>query len=143
MASSSTFKPLAYMHYQFLFSQNFFSFYLGIAFSILQEIKNELDRLDRPTTLSGTEFLGLSSTTNTTVEFTERNTLLVFLDVVEVSIGLAQLHALDSNSNFVGVFELQQVKIFFFLSHLCFGGYIREHEGKNLWTWQLYMKKKN
>jgi hypothetical protein len=56
--------------------------------------------------LSGTEFLGLRSTTNTTVELTERNDLLVFSDVVEVSISLAQLQALDGNSDFVGVLEL-------------------------------------
>ena len=62
--------------------------YLGIAFGILQEISDELDRLDGPTTLSGTEFLGLRSTTNTTVELTERNDLLVFGNVVKIGISL-------------------------------------------------------
>jgi hypothetical protein len=80
--------------------------YFGVAFSVLQEVIDELDRLDGPATLSGTEFLGLRSTTNTTVELTERNNLLVFGDVVEVGISLAQLQTLDSNSDFMGVFEL-------------------------------------
>ena len=84
--------------------------YLSIAFSILQQVSNKLDRLDGPTTLSGTEFLGLRSTTNTTVELTERNNLLVFGNVVEVSISLAQLQSLDSDSNFVSVLELLYIK---------------------------------
>ena len=80
--------------------------YFSVAFSVLQEVKDELDRLDGPTTLSSLEFLGLRSTTNTTVESTEGNDLLVFGNVVEVSISLAQLQTLDSSSNFTGVLEL-------------------------------------
>ena len=57
--------------------------------------------------MSGTEFLGLSGTTNTTVEFAEGNTLLVFLDVVKVSISFAQLHTLNGSSDFVSVLELK------------------------------------
>jgi hypothetical protein len=110
------------------------NFYLGIAFSVLQEVSDKLDRLDRPTTLSSTEFLGLRSTTNTTVELTERNNLLVFSNVVEVGIGLAQLQTLDSNSNFVGVLELYHTKKRVSLLFIGFQYpfYIREHEGKNL-----------
>jgi hypothetical protein len=95
--------------------------------------------------LSGTEFLGLRSTTNTTVEFTEGDDLLVFGNVVKVSISLAQLQTLDGNSDFVGVLELLELKIYlvftvdvqqgFFLKKK----YLREHGDKNLWTWQLHI----
>jgi hypothetical protein len=80
--------------------------YLSVAFSVLQEVSDELDRLNGPTTLGSTEFLGLRSTTNTTVELTEGNDLLVFGNVVKVGISLAQLQTLDSDSDFVGVLEL-------------------------------------
>ena len=78
----------------------------SVGFSVLQEVSDELDGLDGPATLSGLEFLGLGSTTNTTVEVTERNDLLVFSDVLQVAVSLAQLQTLNSNSDFMGVLEL-------------------------------------
>jgi hypothetical protein len=82
------------------------STYFSVGFSVLQQVSDELDRLDGPASLGGTVFLGLSSTTNTTVEATERNGLLVFGNVGQVSVSLGQLQTLDGSSDFMGVLEL-------------------------------------
>ena len=79
---------------------------LGIGLGVLQKVSDELDRLDGPATLSSLEFLGLSSTTNTTVEVTEGNTLLVLIDVLQVAVSLAQLQTLNGSSDLMGVLEL-------------------------------------
>ena len=87
-------------------SIEYINIYLSVGFSILQQVSNELDGLDGPATLGSLEFLGLSSATDTTVEVTERNDLLVLSDVLQVAVSLAQLQTLNSNSDFMGVLEL-------------------------------------
>jgi hypothetical protein len=114
---------------------------LSIAFGVLEEVKNELDRLDGPTGLGGLERLSLSSATNTTVEAAERNGLIVLLDITEVGESLGKLHAGDGSSNLMGVLELYTTYIVnqmptkdrLKLKHR----YLREHGGKSLLTKQL------
>ena len=60
--------------------------------------------------MCGLERLGLSSAANTTVETTERNGLLVLLDITEVGESLGKLHASDGNGNLMGVLELNGLK---------------------------------
>ena len=87
-----------------LFNVQTLSFSIG--FSILEQVSNELDRLDGPATLGGLELLNLGSTTNTTVKVTERNSFLVFVNILQVGVSLAQLQALNGSGNLVGVLEL-------------------------------------
>jgi hypothetical protein len=82
---------------------------LSIALSVLQQVNNELDGLDGPASLCGLEGLSLSSTANATVETTERNGLLVLLDITEVGEGLGELHASDGSSDLMGVLELDKI----------------------------------
>lgn len=56
-------------------------------------------RLTEKRTLSSTELLGLRSTTNTTAESSERDDLLMLLDVPEVVIGLGQFQACKNSSS--------------------------------------------
>jgi hypothetical protein len=79
---------------------------LGVALSVLQQVNNEFGRLDGPASLCGLEGLGLSSAANTTVETTERNGLLVLLDITEVGKSLGELQASDGSGNLTGVLEL-------------------------------------
>jgi len=79
---------------------------LSVALSVLQQVNNEVGRLNGPTGLCGLERLGLSSAANTTVVAAEGNGLLVLLDVTEVRESLAQLHASDSSSYFTSVLEM-------------------------------------
>lgn len=58
---------------------------LGIANGVLQQVQNELGALLGPATLGDTEGLGLGATTNTTVETTEWDALLVSKNVSEVT----------------------------------------------------------
>lgn len=60
--------------------------------------------------MCGLERLGLSSTANTTVETTERNGLLVLLDITKVGESLGKLHASDGSGNLMGVLELNGLK---------------------------------
>jgi hypothetical protein len=54
-------------------------------------------------TLYDTEDLGLGSSSDGTVVATERNTLLVGLDILEVGEGLGELESTDSSRGFTGV----------------------------------------
>lgn len=65
--------------------------YLSITLSILQQIKNELCRLDRPTTLPiGMSVLSLCSTANTTTEPSEGNSLFVGNYILQIPLCFSQ-----------------------------------------------------
>lgn len=53
-------------------------------------------------TLSGTELCCLLGSTNTSVESPEGNALLPLCDVVEVSVSLGELEAVDGGNNLCG-----------------------------------------
>jgi hypothetical protein len=76
--------------------------YLSIGLSIFQEVLDELNRLNRVTSLSSSVgvHLGMSRPANTTIEATERNAVLVVHNVVQVSLGPTQRHSLDGHSGF-------------------------------------------
>jgi hypothetical protein len=50
--------------------------------------------------LGNTERLSLSSSANTSVEATERNSLLLLLDIIEIADGLLQRQVLDGGYGF-------------------------------------------
>lgn len=50
-------------------------------------------------TLGGTELLGLGGTSDSSSESSERNDLLVVLDVGQVGVGLLEVHTCDTASN--------------------------------------------
>ena len=54
---------------------------------------------NRKRTLSGSKLFSLGSTTNTTIESSEGNDLLVLFYVSQVLIGLGQFQACGNNSN--------------------------------------------
>lgn len=70
---------------------------LSVGLGVLDQVEDESNRLLGPTSLGGTKLLGLGSTTDSTGEPSERNNLLVLLDVREVSVGLLDVHACDAN----------------------------------------------
>lgn len=100
------------------FRSPFLSFiYLSVSLSVLQEVNNVLDRLDGPATLGGLEFLGLGGTADTTVKAAEGNALLLLGDILQVGIGLVQLHTLNGSSNFVGILELYIHELAYYSLH--------------------------
>ena len=80
--------------------------YLSVGLSVLEQVKDELAGLGGPAGHGETEGLGLGSATDTAVEATERDGLLVLLDIREVGQGLAELHAGDGSSDLTGVLEV-------------------------------------
>ena len=70
---------------------NIQTFHLSIALSVLEQIKNELSRLGRPTSLTiGVPVLSLGSPSNTSAETGEGNSLLVSYHILKVPLGLEQ-----------------------------------------------------
>lgn len=85
---------------------------LGVGLGVSQKLEKIFARFLWPSTLasshawSGSELLGLGTSANTSVESDEGNTSLVLNDVLEVSLGLAQVHAFDHFGGFAGVLEV-------------------------------------
>lgn len=77
--------------------------YLGVAFGILEQTQNKLNRLDGPATLGNAKDGSLGSSTNTTAELAEGDSLLVGLDIAQVGNSLLEVHTLDGISGFRGV----------------------------------------
>ena len=80
--------------------------YLGVGLGVLEQVQDELAGLGGPAGHGHAERLGLGSATDTAVEATERDSLLVLLDIGEVSQSLAELHARDGSSDLTGVLEV-------------------------------------
>lgn len=79
----------------------------SVGFSILQEGQDVFAGLDGPSSLGdGEDLVGLGTATDTTVETTEGDGLLVLNDVIEVAHSLLQGHSLNSHSGFTGVLEV-------------------------------------
>lgn len=78
---------------------------VGVGLGVFEQSKHELNRLDgpstyksvqcyiRPPTFCGLELLGLRSSSNTTSKSSERNDLLVLLNIGKVGVGLLQVHS--------------------------------------------------
>jgi hypothetical protein len=79
---------------------------LGVSDEILQETNNNLGRLNWPTTLSVLELLGLSGSTNTTIESAEWNTSLLLNNSVEVLDSISHSGSSDGGADFEGVLEV-------------------------------------
>lgn len=78
---------------------------LSVGKSVLDQVRNKLDRLNGPSSLGDTKLLTLGSTTNATVETTEGNGTLLLGDSVEVLKSLVDLKATDGGSSLTGVLE--------------------------------------
>ena len=79
---------------------------LSISDEVLQESNNNLGGLNGPTTLSVLELLGLSSSTNTTVESAEWNASLLLDNSVEVLDSISHSGSPDGGADFEGVLEV-------------------------------------
>jgi hypothetical protein len=79
---------------------------LGVGDEVLQESNDDLGGLDGPTTLSVLELLGLSSSTNTTIESTEWNASLLLNNSVEVLDSISHSGSPDGSADFEGVLEV-------------------------------------
>lgn len=79
---------------------------LSVGLGVLEETEDELDRLLGPSTLGSLELLGLRSSANTASEPSERNNLLVVLNVGEVSVRLLQVHARKGSGHLSHVLEV-------------------------------------
>ena len=78
----------------------------GITLGILKQGRQKLGRLLWPTSLCHAPNLSLCATTNTTLEATEGNTLLLLLDILQKLLCLGQGHVLEGHGGFTGVFEM-------------------------------------
>ena len=68
---------------------------LSITLRVLQQLQQELARLERPSSLAGSVRLGLGVATNTSHEPPEGNNLLVGDHVLQILVGAVQGHLLD------------------------------------------------
>jgi len=77
----------------------------GVGLGVLEHVKDNLDRLDRPATLASrdVELLGLRLATTATVVAKERDDLLLLEDILEIDLGLLDVPALDGLADIVGV----------------------------------------
>ena len=81
-------------------------FDLGISFEVGQEVQNDLDGLDWPSTLGDSEFAGLGSSTSSTCISSVWDTSLVLKNLIEVLLGSLDRHSLQNSSGIVGVLEV-------------------------------------
>merc|ERR1712221_12904 len=79
---------------------------ISIGFCVLEKLKQEFGRLDRPSALRATMGFSLSFTPNTAVESSEWNDLLLCNYILQVSVGLPDVHLLDGLSCLSGVLEV-------------------------------------
>jgi len=79
---------------------------LGVRDEVLQETNDNLGGLDWPATLGVLELLGLSGSTNTTVESAEWNASLLLNDSVEVLDSISHSGSSNSGADFEGVLEV-------------------------------------
>lgn len=83
--------------------------HLGIALSILKQIKDELCWLNRPASLTiGVPVLRLSGSSNTTTEATEGNSLLVSKNILQISLRLCQRQLPDSKCSLPCVLQRER-----------------------------------
>ena len=80
--------------------------YLSIGLKVIQKILEDLDRLCGPTSLSETEFLGLTGTSYSSSETSEGNATLMVEDIFKVFLGVLHGHALHGSGHFKGVLEM-------------------------------------
>lgn len=81
------------------------AFVFGVGFSVFQQLQQEIGGFLRPTSLRGSPLFGLSTTTDATVEATERNALLLLNDVLQEALGTTKWHVLDGLGGLVRVLE--------------------------------------
>jgi len=79
---------------------------LGIAFSVLEKLEQELSTLLGPSTLGVVPGLGLSLASDASVEPAEGNALLLHHDILEEAHSLADMHVLDGLSSLTSVLEV-------------------------------------
>lgn len=95
---------------------------VGVRLCISEESEDEDGGLDWPSGLVGTERFSLSSSANTSLESSERDSLLVLLDILKVLDRLGELHSGDGLGCLPGVLEVcSQVITSGFGGLLCVG----------------------
>lgn len=76
---------------------------VSVRLGVAQQLEQELGGLLGPTSLGGSPLLGLGASTDSTVEATERNALLVVGHVLQETLSTTQRHMLDGLGSFMGV----------------------------------------
>ena len=79
---------------------------LSVAFEVLQQTNDSLNRLLGPSALSGVVDLGLRVSPNTASEAAERDGGLVVKDLLQVLLSLAEVHSSQSHDGFASVLEV-------------------------------------
>lgn len=82
---------------------NIQSLVVSVGFGVLQKLQKEICRLLWPTTLGGVELFSLAATADATVEVAEWHALLLFNDVLQVTLSTTQWHVLDGLCGLMGV----------------------------------------
>lgn len=81
-------------------------FDLGVGFEVGQEVQNDLDGFFRPSSLSDSPFLSLSSSASGTSISLVWDASLLFKDLVEVFLSSLDVHSLKGSGGVVGVLEV-------------------------------------
>lgn len=80
----------------------------GVAFGVLQQLKQEVGGFLWPTSLSCSPLFGLSASADTTVEVTVWNTFLLVNDIFQESLCTSEWHFLDGLGGFMGILWIKQ-----------------------------------
>lgn len=81
------------------------SLVISVRLGVPQQLQNKLAGLLWPTSLGGSELFSLGTSTDSTVELTEWNALLLLCHTLEVSLSTTQGHALDGLCGLMGVLQ--------------------------------------
>merc|ERR1719498_1001692 len=74
---------------------------LGVALSVAEQVQDDLCRLHWPSALAHLEGLRLRSAADAASVLTEWNAALLLDDILQVSLGSAEIHALDCLASLV------------------------------------------
>ena len=79
---------------------------LSIAFKVLQQTNNSLNRFLGPSALGGIVDFGLGMSTNTSSKSAERDGSLMVENLLQILLSLTKAHSTQSHDGFTGVLEV-------------------------------------
>jgi len=79
---------------------------LSIAFKVLQQTNNSLNRFLGPSALGGIVDFGLGVSTNTSSKSAERDGSLMVENLLQILLSLTKAHSTQSHDGFTGVLEV-------------------------------------
>lgn len=81
------------------------AFVVGVGFSVLQQLQEEVGGLLGPATNGGSPLFGLGSAADATVEATEGNAFLELSDVLQEALSAAEGHTFDGKRRLASVLQ--------------------------------------